>query len=99
MDELPVESMTRLWNGEFGGMLQRGGVLNPWDFPLMYGISRLLGFRFFFFDGEVMMCPFEPEIVKKPTLSPPSDLLVIHESRIQELEEWLSPRRSKLRLL
>lgn len=84
-------SMARLWKGEVGAAVMKSGVNTPWDWAPVYGISRRLGFRFFSivdttdFAGFV---PFAPEMSKEvePVLHP---LLVVHESRLDELEAWI----------
>lgn len=85
-------SMARLWKGEVGAAVMKAGVNTPWDWAPVYGISCRLGFRFYSimdtpeFEG---FAPFVPEVVKtiEPVLHP---LLVIHESRLDELEAWLA---------
>lgn len=82
-------SMARLWKGEVGAAVLHGRKNTPWDWAPVYGISRRLGFRFFsVIDGEGFV-PFDPPIVKVETRVA-FPLLVVHESRLDELEAWLA---------
>lgn len=86
-------SMAQLWKGEVGAAILKGNTNTPWDFAPVYGISRKLGFSFFSILGTVAtgrLAPFHPRIVD--TIEKVHyPLLVIHESRLPELDAWLAP--------
>lgn len=87
-------SMAQLWKGEVGAAVLKGRHNTPWDFAPVYGISRKLGFRFFsIVEGrERAACrfvAFHPSIVG--TVEPVDHpLLVVHESRLSELDAWIA---------
>ncbi|MEI6511151.1 MAG: inositol monophosphatase family protein [Candidatus Uhrbacteria bacterium] len=89
-------SMAQLWKGEVGAAVLKGTKNTPWDFAPVYGISRKLGFRFFSIveDREGATCrllAFHPSVVS--TIEPVDHpLLVVHESRIDELDAWIATR-------
>lgn len=80
-------AFARLWKGEIGAMVLEAGFNTPWDLAPIIGISRRLGFRFYDIVGDTLV-PHEPVPVKVIT-ERPYNQLVVHESSIKELEEWL----------
>lgn len=79
---------SRLWKGEVGAILMRPGTVTPWDFAPILGISAKLGFRFFSLTANkpVPMHFGVPRTMHQVD----HEVLAIHESRIQELENFLS---------
>ena len=85
-------AMARVWKSEVGGAIfgpfLRGGT--PWDLYPVFGISRRLGFRFYLLDDNAIT-PWEPTIHRDGT-PVPHEILCIHESRHDELFDWLRVR-------
>lgn len=80
----------RQWKGEVGGMLLRPTTVTPWDFCPLLGISRALDFVFLGLDHNRVV-PFEP--LALPELQRfPRETLVLHRSRLGELEAWRAAR-------
>ncbi|MEY4723332.1 MAG: Inositol monophosphatase family [Candidatus Parcubacteria bacterium] len=81
-------SMARLWKGEVGGAVLLVGTQTPWDTFPVYGISRKLGFRFYFLDADGRPDgEWIPQI--EPVLQPLTrTVLVAHESRLGEMQGW-----------
>lgn len=80
--------IARLWKSEVGAaVFGPFAVGSPWDLYPIYGISRRLGFRFFSLPLTGPAHPWEP--VVSPHGTPvPDEVLILHESRIPELERW-----------
>ncbi len=80
--------IARLWKSEVGaavfGPFARG---TPWDLYPIIGLSERLGFRFFALSGERGLTPWEP-IVSREGTPVPHEVMVVHESRIDELDAW-----------
>jgi fructose-1,6-bisphosphatase/inositol monophosphatase family enzyme len=81
-------AFARLWKGEIGAMVLEAGFDTPWDLAPIIGISRRLGFKFYDIVGDTLV-PHEPVPVKVIT-ERPYNQLVVHESSVKELEEWLT---------
>jgi fructose-1,6-bisphosphatase/inositol monophosphatase family enzyme len=82
--------VARLWKSEVGaavfGPFVRG---SPWDLYPIIGISQRLGFRFLTLPQSGPIDVWQPDI--GPLGTPvPREVLVIHESRLEELEAWAS---------
>lgn len=76
-------SMARLWKGEVGGALLLPCREHAWDYWPVFGISQRLGFRWLRPEGGVFR-RFEMP-VRDESWDRDYEILVIHESRIQEL--------------
>lgn len=80
--------IARLWKGEVGGAVFGPFTLgSPWDIYPIIGISRRLGFHFFALPREGRGFEWEPEIDRRGT-PVPNEVLVLHESRLGELDRW-----------
>ncbi|NQV89467.1 MAG: hypothetical protein HQ488_04055 [Parcubacteria group bacterium] len=88
-------SMAQLWKGEVGACILRPGNATPWDDTPVIGMSLRLGFVFLRLipgEGEnekhklVMFTPTPP----KAETPQPHQILVIHNSRMDELCRWCS---------
>ena len=87
--------MARLWKGEVGAMVLKAGRHTPWDLAPVLGISRKMGFRFIpllsadepggwgFGQDE-----FAPSKAEQYT---PTETLIVHESRLDEIAAWQRP--------
>ncbi len=75
----------RLWKGEVGGIMTLPGVVTPWDFCPLLGISRRLGFAFLAIrdDGLVRV---EPPVIRDHHRLE-DEFVIVHESRIEEIRE------------
>jgi fructose-1,6-bisphosphatase/inositol monophosphatase family enzyme len=82
-------TFTRLWKGEVGAILLTGHRITPWDWNPIVGISTFLGFRFFEVDAlqKKQIKTYEPVLSESARYK--SEPLVIHESRLEELKNWL----------
>ncbi|QED29071.1 inositol monophosphatase family protein [Microvenator marinus] len=76
---------SRLWKGEVGGILIRPGNITPWDFAPIIGISRRLGFVFVNLETKQV---FEME-VPRTTLEVNAEVIIVHESRVPELLQFV----------
>jgi fructose-1,6-bisphosphatase/inositol monophosphatase family enzyme len=80
--------IARLWKSEVGaavfGPFVRG---SPWDLYPIIGISQRLGFRFLTLPQHGAIGHWRPEIGTAGT-PVPSEVLVLHESRLAELDTW-----------
>lgn len=86
----------RLWKGEVGATILLPGMRTPWDETPLLGISHPLGFRFVQItaDGEILTLePFVPHRAYKEA----TELIVLHKSRLNELENWLPKNADKFR--
>lgn len=82
--------VARLWKGEVGGLVLDAGTDMPWDIVPVLGISQHLGFRFLdMTSGGPRPCGLAPLTTAQPR---PHDTLLLHESRIGELEAALNVR-------
>lgn len=80
--------IARLWKSEVGGAVFGPFALgSPWDLYPIIGISRRLGFHFFALPLEGPGFPWQPTIDRRGT-PVPHEILVLHESRLPELESW-----------
>ena len=87
-------SMARLWKGEVGGEVLRPGQANPWDICPVIGISLKLGFVFVEIDGETgKFQVIRPAVVRTP-MQVERELLVIHHSRLGDLEAWAAGQQA-----
>src|SRR3989339_325735 len=80
-------SFSLLWKSEVGGLLLEKNYETPWDSNPVIGISKKMGFRFFRIDkNKIMEINFPPveKIIQRNY-----ELLVIHKSRIPELQRML----------
>lgn len=86
-------AMARLWKGEVGG-----AVLNPipwctpWDMYPVACITERLGYRFLTLTGPEGIEPWTLT-VSTEGLPIESEVLVVHESRLDEITLWLAARR------
>lgn len=80
--------MTRLWKGEVGGVILRPVPATPWDQTPIIGFCKKLGYRFFKVDDRdtVTELTCENSTVTIPRIHYE---LIIHESHIPELQNWL----------
>ncbi len=81
-------SMARLWKDEVGAAVLRHGHETPWDMCPIIGISRRLGFVFLRVAGGGELETYEPA-VSADVRERRHDVLVVHESRVQELSSFL----------
>lgn len=86
-------SMARLWKGEVGAAILRPGTQNPWDICPVIGMTERLGFVFFSIPNKILLDGGTKLSLTRllPSAFPftfQNDMLIIHESRIQELETW-----------
>ncbi len=79
-------SLARLWKGEVGGVVLDPVNQTPWDYCPVWGLSQKLGFRFIAIHDSAF-CPIEIEPIKE-VAARTHEVLVIHESRLAELEQW-----------
>ena len=88
-------SMARLWKGEVGAQVIRPGQVSPWDLCPVVGMSRKLGFVFVDLDPDPDSLDArrirlaEPAITRGPQ-EIERELLIIHESRLGDLERWMA---------
>lgn len=88
-------SLARLWKSEVGGaVFGPFGRGTPWDLYPVLGLSWRLGFKFFAVSDEGVE-PWEPP-VDRNGVSVPSEILVVHGSRSEELQAWARRRQSIL---
>lgn len=81
-------AMARLWKGEVGAVVMSPYPLTPWDFTPLLGISEKLGCCFLAGDPETgRFGPIELG-PSDQTQHLNRELLVIHRSRLAELEAW-----------
>ncbi len=83
-------SMARLWKGEIAAEVLQPGPTTPWDLCPVVGICHNLGFVFV--STDTTQAHFEiipPPVAPAPFLLE-HELLVIHESRVEELSNWWS---------
>jgi len=83
-------SMARLWKGEIGAELLRPGRYTPWDDCPVEGISRVLGFRFMAIDPAARTASAIEPAIAGDGIAIDREVLVIHESRIDEFNAWLA---------
>ena len=83
-------SMARLWKGEMAAGVLRPGRSNPWDLCPVVGISKKLGFVFVEIDAPTRSCQLIPPPVSPEPLVMDREILVLHESRLDELRAWLT---------
>jgi fructose-1,6-bisphosphatase/inositol monophosphatase family enzyme len=83
-------SMARLWKGEVGGAALLPAQETPWDISPLIGISRKLGFVFLRVTEGGRLLAYEPP-VSAVTYRRPYAVLVVHETRLGELPEFLEP--------
>lgn len=81
-------TFSRLWKGEVGGLVLEPSFNTPWDSSPVFGISLKLGFNFYRIDGDSVV-RHNPQLFKIVTEKNYVDI-VIHESKENELMEWLS---------
>lgn len=81
-------SMARLWKGEIGAAVLRPGHETPWDTCPTVGISRKLGFRHLKATESGKLAAFEPELSME-VRERRHEVLVVHESRLEELAEFI----------
>lgn len=74
----------RLWNGNVGGLVINAGHDTPWDIWPIIGISRQMGFVFLRFGSQGKLALVEMPVMNE-TVSRDYELLVVHESRLDEL--------------
>ncbi|NUM25958.1 MAG: hypothetical protein HUU49_05105 [Candidatus Buchananbacteria bacterium] len=78
-------SMARLWKGEVGGAVLKPGPNTPWDFCPILGISQKLGFEFLRSDHAGDTWAIDDPKPQKQTVFTEHEWLIIHRSRISEL--------------
>jgi fructose-1,6-bisphosphatase/inositol monophosphatase family enzyme len=78
-------SMAQVWKGEVGAAVLNPGYRTPWDETPILGISHKLGFVFLKIDS--VTGALELIDIKPPTKTTKVDyeVLVVHESRLEEL--------------
>ena len=81
----------RLWKGEVGAMLLPPSFETPWDTAPILGISRALGLQFYILT-ERKLRPFAPPFTEGPVWRE-EEVLVLHESRVEEIESLLDRAR------
>jgi fructose-1,6-bisphosphatase/inositol monophosphatase family enzyme len=81
--------MARLWKGEVGAVALRPGHQTPWDLCPVVGITLQLGFVFLKPNEEEpgFFKQYNPPISKE-IYHQEHETLIIHSSRLPELEEW-----------
>ena len=80
-------SMARLWKGEVGAHVMLPSNEHPWDICPIVGISRKLGFVFLDFLQKDGRFAVRKKLFSKTTEYREHETLVIHESRLDELEK------------
>jgi len=87
-------AMARLWKGEVGAMVMVPIALaNPWDLYPIVALCERTGFVFRAVGADGVLRPWVPEIAKRGTVIP-HEVLVVHESRLGELDAWCAARPS-----
>ncbi|MDP3985560.1 MAG: inositol monophosphatase family protein [bacterium] len=81
-------SMARLWKGEVGAAVLRPGANTPWDLDPVLGISRKLGFMFLQIDSNRPITGSLRPVTH--VIESLAETVIIHESRYEELHNWLS---------
>jgi fructose-1,6-bisphosphatase/inositol monophosphatase family enzyme len=77
-------SMARLWKGEVGAAALLPGMDTPWDMCPIVGICRHLGFVFLRDGDDGQLTRWDPPVTAE-TRRRRHAVLVIHESRVEEL--------------
>jgi fructose-1,6-bisphosphatase/inositol monophosphatase family enzyme len=79
----------RIWKGEVGAMIFSSEHITPWDINPVMGISEKLGFVCFIpSDDGTTLVQTQPYRLSKEITHNAPNMLMIHESRVQELLEW-----------
>jgi fructose-1,6-bisphosphatase/inositol monophosphatase family enzyme len=85
----------RLWTGEISAILMPRGKQKAWDWWPVVGVSRKLGYRWFYIDnpapntknGKIAIKEYDPEIsVNQVRLE--RDTIVIHKTFVQDLKAF-----------
>ncbi len=84
----------RLWKGEVGAMALIPKKVTPWDDTPVIGISRKMGFIFFKVTDDGLV-EYQPELIKEEYVSNDEQILMIHESRRDELLKWVMEAKRK----
>jgi len=81
--------MAMLWKGEAGcAIIPPHSKTNPWDWCPPMGITKRLGFKLFYFSPtSTELHEFKPENILD-SVSHPHELVIVHESREDELRRW-----------
>jgi fructose-1,6-bisphosphatase/inositol monophosphatase family enzyme len=81
-------SMARLWKGEVGAAILQKGHQTPWDLAPIVGISQHLGFVFLEPTRGGQLRRYDPLVCRELQYRD-RDAIVVHESRVRELEAFL----------
>lgn len=79
-------SFARLWKGEVGAKVLRPGKQTPWDTSPILGMNAMLGFVYLRVEGDQLIM-FDPS----PSSETPywhHEVVVVHKSRVRELQAW-----------
>jgi len=83
-------AMARLWKGEVGAMvLGPIPLATPWDLYPIVALCDRMGFVFRAINQDLTLTPWVPRIAASGCPIP-HETLVVHESRLPELEAWLA---------
>lgn len=81
--------MARLWKSECGAAILNPSVETPWDLCPILGISAKLGFVYIELNGEKRAYSLMDMTPKKETVKRRHEILIIHESRLNEFKEFM----------
>lgn len=81
-------SFARLWKGEVGGLVMNAHKGHPWDVWPTTGISMKMGFAFFTARPDSSHWKRYTPVYHRESVEGKNARLIIHESRVPELEEW-----------
>ncbi|OQA03981.1 MAG: hypothetical protein BWY68_00572 [bacterium ADurb.Bin400] len=81
-------TMARLWKSEVGAVVLRPGDETPWDLCPILGISEKLGFRFMAYNENSRQFENRPPLVTPEKQQRDYEVIVVHESRVAELNGW-----------
>ncbi len=79
--------MARLWKGEIGATFFNPSFETPWDQAPIVGICKKLGFKFLAVKNNEIV-EEDPKLIKK-IMERPYYYIILHESRIPELQNWV----------
>ncbi|TNF27584.1 MAG: hypothetical protein EP329_19245 [Deltaproteobacteria bacterium] len=83
-------AMARLWKGEVGAVvLGPIPLATPWDIYPIVAICDRMGFVFRAINPDLTLSPWTPPIAKGGCPIP-QEVLIVHQSRLAELEAWMA---------
>ncbi len=81
-------TFSQLWKGEVGGVILRPHHINPWDWCPPMGITQRMGFKLFYENNRTLQEFKHTDVLEESEC--PHELIIVHQSRREELEEWLN---------